>query len=135
MDEILNSAYQHATQYLMNSNDITEESKLNYINELERYLHVNEIEALNLDAVDSIGYTFKTMAVAVCVFGHFEDFKDAIIRIMMEAGDADTNACVGGALLGAKLGYSKLPEDWVSSLIHHQFLEEHIEELFAIMKI
>lgn len=31
----------------------------------------------------------------------------------MKLKDSDTNAAVAGALLGCKLGYSKLPQDWL----------------------
>jgi len=34
----------------------------------------------------------------------------------MEGGDSNSNGCVAGALLGCKVGYSKLPPAWVNGL-------------------
>jgi ADP-ribosylglycohydrolase len=36
-------------------------------------------------------------------------FEELIVNLIMEGGDADTNAAVAGALLGAYLGYANLP--------------------------
>ena len=49
-------------------------------------------------------------------FLHVDDFKMAIQAVSMEAGDADSNAAVAGALLGARLGYQNLPQDWLKEL-------------------
>ena len=60
-------------------------------------------------------YTFKSLGSGV--YGLREtDFEKAIMKITWEAGDADTNATVAGALLGCKLGLSRLPPRSLFSL-------------------
>jgi len=44
----------------------------------------------------------------------------------LQAGDADTNGAVSGALLGCKLGASKLPDSWFNGLKHKDWLDGHI---------
>ncbi len=38
-------------------------------------------------------------------------------------GDADTNACVGGSLLGAKFGFQSIPTKWINELKYKNELE------------
>ena len=54
------------------------------------------------------------------------DFKKLILEIINEGGDADTNAAVAGSVLGCYLGYTNLPKDWLSCLIHKKWLDEKI---------
>ncbi len=46
----------------------------------------------------------------------------------LQAGDADTNGAVAGALLGCKLGASKLPDSWRDKLKHKDWLHGHISK-------
>ena len=39
-------------------------------------------------------------------------------EIILQGGDADTNAAVAGALLGAKLGFGSLPQNLIEQLRH-----------------
>ena len=52
---------------------------------------------------------------------------------MLEAGDADTNAVVAGALLGCKLGYEKLPKEWLNDLLEKEWLEFRVNKLLVMM--
>jgi ADP-ribosylglycohydrolase len=61
------------------------------------------------------------------------DFKKAILEIVNQGGDADTNAAVAGGILGAKLGYSALPKNWVDGLLNKQKLNRLIDQLIALM--
>ena len=47
---------------------------------------------------------------------------------LLQAGDADTNGAVAGALLGCKLGASKLPDSWLDGLKHKDWLDGHIKK-------
>ena len=46
-----------------------------------------------------------------------------------QAGDADTNACVAGALLGCKLGVEAIPTSWKDKLRHKDWLDTYIQKL------
>ena len=45
----------------------------------------------------------------------------------LQGGDADTNGAVAGALLGCKLGMSKIPKTWITGLRHKVWLDAIVE--------
>jgi len=61
--------------------------------------------------------------------------KEVITSLTMEAGDADTNATVCGALVGCWLGHKALPREWIQGLVHMNWLENKMEELFQLLDI
>jgi hypothetical protein len=62
-------------------------------------------------------------------------FEPLITRLIMHGGDADTNACFGGAVLGAYLGYTSLPSGWRGGLRHSQWLMEKAESVAVLLKL
>ena len=48
---------------------------------------------------------------------HAVSFDRAVIDTVMGGGDTDTNGAICGALMGAVLGYSAIPEDWSSKVL------------------
>ena len=48
---------------------------------------------------------------------------------MRRGADADTNGTVAGALMGARLGLSRLPSDWLAGLRHGAWLRARAEQL------
>lgn len=79
--------------------------------------------ALSLDD-SSMGYTLKTMSAALWCMWHCECFKDGLLAIVNQGGDADTNAAVSCALLGAKYGFSNIPEYYTDNLRQRHILED-----------
>ena len=47
--------------------------------------------------------------------------------LLCQGGDADSNACVAGAMLGCKLGLEMMPESWKMGLKHKDWLDEKID--------
>jgi ADP-ribosylglycohydrolase len=90
------------------------------------------ISGISLDERHSIGYTLKTMAAGLWALKH-NDFKKCIQEIIHEGGDADTNAAVAGAVLGAKLGFGKLPKDWVNGLLEKEKLEAKVNDFINLV--
>lgn len=82
-----------------------------------------------------IGYTMKSLGAGCWAFLHAENFRDAIAEITMEAGDADSNAVVAGALLGARFGYSGLPKQWLDDLpaLQTNWLDRKVQNLLELM--
>lgn len=78
---------------------------------------------LSLDD-DMMGYTLKTMAVALWSLWHCNSFKDGLLSVVNLGGDADTNAAVTCALLGAKYGFSNIPQYYVDNTLNKQILED-----------
>ncbi len=92
------------------------------------------LESFDLDEPNSIGYTLKALGAAFWALKH-DSFENAISAIIHEGGDADTNAAVAGALLGAKLGYSQLPIHLVTGLKNKGLLDEKLSKLAILMNI
>jgi ADP-ribosylglycohydrolase len=106
----------------------------------ELWRHVGsegELEKLKLDEQAAIGYVYKTLGSGVMLLrmairklatsknGLLDRtllFEQFITDLIMRGGDADTNACFAGALLGAYLGYSALPDHWRHGLKHEAWL-------------
>lgn len=108
--------------------------------ELKRHAHVNSLEELALDEPRTIGYTMKCLGAGVwalrqCNSADPPDFQAVIHAIVMQGGDADTNAAVAGAFLGCYLGYSRLPERWVSAMPYAPWLEAWVQKLLHMLRL
>eukprot|EP00026_Physarum_polycephalum_P002884 Phypoly_transcript_02893.p1 GENE.Phypoly_transcript_02893~~Phypoly_transcript_02893.p1 ORF type:complete len:395 (+),score=66.58 Phypoly_transcript_02893:1362-2546(+) len=122
-DELIEKAY------FMGNMELSSEKEKQ---EFYQYCHAKSLKDLQLDFENSIGYTLKCLGSGVfCVRG--TDFKTLINDLVMEGGDSDTNAAVAGALLGCKIGYSKLPQDWLSGLKEKEWLDEKVDRFLALL--
>ena len=59
-------------------------------------------------------------------------FEDGLLQVVNAGGDADTNAAVACAVLGAKFGFSSIPQKYVSGLIGESRIKETSEELYRM---
>jgi ADP-ribosylglycohydrolase len=73
-------------------------------------------EGCNAGEPDRIGYTFKALGAGFWALCHARSFEDGLLQVIHEGGDADTNGCVAGALLGARFGFQQIPPPWVHAL-------------------
>lgn len=73
---------------------------------------------------DPGGWTVYTTRLALRALVGAEDFRGGVEAVVRLGGDADTNAAVAGALLGARFGSYSIPEDWLNSLgpLEHELL-------------
>lgn len=92
------------------------------------------IESLELSDEKSMGYTLKTLSAALWTYWHSSTFEDGLLAIVNSGGDADTNAAVACAILGAKYGYSSIPQDYVDNLIHKDLLDEIVSGMIEFTK-
>ena len=102
-------------------------SEKKHKNELRKYMFANKLSQLELSDPQSIGYTFKCLGAGF--YGLRKgglDFRGTIRDVVMEAGDADTNGAVCGALLGCVTGFSALPEDLLA-FPHREWLDSQGE--------
>jgi hypothetical protein len=118
--------------------------------ELMRHLGgtIASLEDLDLDERGKSGYVYKSLRATVFLLryamrqlkdvgysgfasmtGTGRLFEQSITDLTMEAGDADTNACSAGAVLGAYLGYCAIPQYWRDGLKYAKFLEHKTEGL------
>ena len=86
------------------------------------------IEDLSLDEATSIGYTLKAMSAGLWTYFKAGNFEDGLLKVINEGGDADTNACVAGSILGAKFGYKSIPKKYIDGLIYRDILEEKLNK-------
>ena len=103
--------------------------------ELRACAAAGSLRELLLDAPREIGYTFKCLGAGLWALKCNEGFASAMRAITAEAGDADTNGALGGALLSCRLGFSQLPQEWVAQLPHRNWLEAHTQKLLFMMRL
>ncbi|XP_070193003.1 ADP-ribosyl-[dinitrogen reductase] glycohydrolase-like [Littorina saxatilis] len=122
VDQLIKDTFSIAGQCLKDEED----KKL-----LWQYLSCKNVKELELDDAGKIGFTYKSMGAGFWALKQ-DDFRKAIQKVTMQGGDADSNACVAGAMLGCKLGMDKIPKSWKSGLIHKDWLDQHIERWLSL---
>ncbi|KAL7949737.1 ADP-ribosylglycohydrolase domain-containing protein [Trichoderma barbatum] len=120
------------------------------LKELNKHVKVDNIAELELDDMYKIGYTYKTFGSGIYLLRlamrelaapesrlttQNTIFETLITDLIMQGGDADTNACFAGALLGAYLGYKVLPPHWRDGLIHGEWLMKKSEGLSVLLGV
>ena len=66
-------------------------------------------------------------------FFHARNFEEGLLTIVNEAGDADTNAAIACAVLGAKYGYNNIPKKYVDGLKKKEYLAKVGDDLIEII--
>lgn len=82
-----------------------------------------DIRALELQGGRSMGFTLKTLAASLWAYRNASSFKEGLLAVVNAGGDADTNAAVACAILGAKYGYSAIPQEYIDGLLHKNELD------------
>ena len=102
---------------------------------LEEYLLPMEqnVSSLNLEESKALGYTLKALSAGVWAYYFATSFEEGIKRIIMEGGDADTNGCIAGSLLGAKFGFDSIPIKYVEGLNKSDELEDYFNQFLAML--
>jgi len=113
----------------------TEARKELLINEFKTHFYAKSWSSLNLEDTKTRGYTLKCVGSAFYSLKLGKSFKETLMELILEAGDADTNGAVAGALVGARIGYSNLPKDWLNSLVEKEWLETHVNRLLRLMNL
>ena len=85
-----------------------------------------------MDDEKSMGYTLRTLGAALWAYWHATSYKEGILKIVLSGGDADTNAAVAGAILGAKFGIGQIPEEWRNGLLYASMLYNKMQEFYAM---
>ncbi|KAK0610941.1 ADP-ribosylglycohydrolase-domain-containing protein [Immersiella caudata] len=116
--------------------------------ELDRHLQCSSLAELKLDESTSVGYVYKCLGSGILLLRlamrkmagsggsllvRSRLFEELVTDLVMCGGDADTNACFAGALLGAHLGYGALPDHWNHGLRHEEWLLSKAESLCQVL--
>ena len=91
------------------------------------------LEDFELDDEQTMGYTLKTMGCAIWCLFHVNSFKEGLLKVVNAGGDADTNAAVTCAVLGAKYGKNDIPEYYIQNLKRKDEYGEMIRQLTDIL--
>jgi len=108
-----------------------------YDSRIREYIDLSlntDIRALELQDWDSVGYTLKTLAAGLWAYWNAPSFEEGLLSVVRAGGDADTNAAVACAILGAKYGFSAIPYEYVEGLIYREQLEEVVAGMLEIVK-
>ena len=95
----------------------------------------DNLNVLELQDSNSMGYTLKTLAVGLWAYWHASSFEEGLLSVVNAGGDADTNAAVACAILGAKFGFQEIPKEYVRDLAHKNRLEDVIESLLSLQGV
>ncbi|KAM4054492.1 ADP-ribosylglycohydrolase [Hirsutella rhossiliensis] len=120
------------------------------VDELRRHAKVEDLAHLKLDEMGKIGYVYKTLgsgihllrmamrkasAASSSLTWQVSIFEPLIVDLIMRGGDADTNACFAGALVGALVGFKALPSHWRDGLKHGAWLMDKAEGLSRLLGV
>ncbi|KAK4139112.1 ADP-ribosyl glycohydrolase [Dichotomopilus funicola] len=123
------------------------------IDEPELWKHISSsttLSQLHLDDQPTIGYVYKTLGAGVTMLRlamrtvndtkaakltRTKLFEEFITDLTFHGGDADTNACFAGALLGSYLGYGALPDHWKHGLLHEEWLLQKSDALCRVLGV
>ena len=93
-----------------------------------------DIRALELQDEASVGYTLRTLAAGLWAYWNARTFEDGLLSVVRAGGDADTNAAVACAILGAKFGFNAIPQEYIDGLIYKEQLDEVINGMKEFTK-
>jgi ADP-ribosylglycohydrolase len=151
IDSMVNAAIhwyaKHRAQVLQVDPERRNEPGLD-VSELRQHAKVESLKDLELDDSYKIGYVYKTLGAGLHLLrltmrdtsnGTLKSralaFEPLITDLIMLGGDADTNACFAGALVGAYLGYANLPLNWCNGLRHGSWLMGKAEGLCQMLGV
>lgn len=64
------------------------------------------------------GYVYHTVPIVIFAWlRHYGDFRTTLESVLDCGGDTDTTGAVVGALAGATVGVSGIPEDWLDGIV------------------
>jgi ADP-ribosylglycohydrolase len=120
ISEVISEARLAGEKFIMNADYLDDStldySRQKYVDKFNKYLMRGDCDSLdniNLRKPWSRSSTKNPLACAVFSMRNIERGYDNIIQhIVSQGGDADTNACVAGAVMGAYLGITSIPEDY-----------------------
>ena len=108
-----------------------------YDSRIREYIDLSlntDIMALELQDWDSVGYTLKTLAAGLWAYWNASSFEEGLLSVVRAGGDADTNAAVACAILGAKFGISAIPQEYIDGLIYKEQLDEVVSGMIELSK-
>ena len=85
------------------------------------------------DAIRSSGYVVHSFEAALWCVGQGGDFREAILRAANLGDDADTTAAITGQLIGALVGETGIPVEWLDRLAWRERIKCVADRLISLM--
>ena len=107
-----------------------------YDNRIIEYVDLSmdtDIRVLELQDKSSVGYTLRCLAAGLWAYWHAKSFAEGLLAIVRAGGDADTNAAVACAILGAKFGYNTIPTEYVDGLVYKDQLDDVVKGISLLV--
>lgn len=102
----------------------TEEVYLQKLTETEALLNTANVKDIARRLGNGIE-AFNSVPTAICcALRHPDSFEEAVLEAVSLGGDADTIACMAGAISGARLGIESIPEEWIAKLENSEYLQK-----------
>ncbi|MBA3431589.1 MAG: ADP-ribosylglycohydrolase family protein [Actinobacteria bacterium] len=101
------------------------------VGEAIRFVPGRGLRDLELDDPMDMGYTLNAMQVGLWSFTKALDFADTLVQVVDEGGDTDSNGAVAGAIMGARVGASRIPPHWLANVPDTDRLTELADGLYA----
>ncbi len=110
-DHCVEIVYHFAHIICMALEGCSKDEMTTYLSNIENDYIIAAIHKQNMD-LSNKGWIYVAIYCAVYGFLHFNTFKEGIDYIINEFdGDTDTNACIGGYLMGAYYGFDEMIKD------------------------
>ncbi|MBP7223447.1 MAG: ADP-ribosylglycohydrolase family protein [Sedimentibacter sp.] len=125
-------AFAHIIAMIIEGHDI-EDTIISALKMLERYDNHKECKdsliiamALTKDslpdneAIGQLGEGWvgeEALSISIyCALKHRNDFREALTAAVNHDGDSDSTGAITGSIMGAYLGYEKIPADWIRNV-------------------
>ncbi len=87
-----------------------------------------QLEDVNLED-NFMGYTLHCLFAALWCYFNAASFEEGLLKVVNAGGDADTNAAVACAILGAKYGFDAIPTKYIDGLYRKELLSDTFDRL------
>lgn len=112
---------------------------IEFIDLMETAVMLSESDVSDIEAIHTLGEGWvaeETLAIAVyCALKYQKDFKKAIITSVNHNGDSDSTGAVTGNILGAYLGMSAIPPQYLENLELKKVTLELADDLYYDCRI
>jgi ADP-ribosylglycohydrolase len=100
---------------------------------LNKAVDLVKSELPDIEAISQLGEGWvgeEALAISVyCALKYQDDFKTAIVAAVNHSGDSDSTGAITGNILGAYLGLSQIPEDWVNNVEMNELIIQVADDL------
>lgn len=129
IDETIDEAFDIVSKELSEHFDFDADKE-----EMMAFLKAKDFESLKLSGRQT-GYVMRAAGAAILALRKGMNFEEAMTEVIRWAGDADSNGAVVGGVIGAVVGFSKIPTDITKYLFTGNWEYVEFERMCKVMGI